>query len=315
MMTHEQKTRLGIFLAIATLLFVVGLAFFLVPKLRESGDVYTINFRKTSVNGLLPDSSVRYQGVEIGKVTRIEVNRQDLESILVHIKVQKDFPIKKDTTAVLMLAGITGIRFIDLRGGTRDSVRLPPGGEILTSRGLEEKAGDIVTNIDSAVNSFNDLLSAENRERISRFLEKAEKSSEMIATILEAKRTKLESSFDNVEKATNEFASVSENLRKISTNVSDMSEKIVSRSGAAVDNIAKRFSDEEMGQVIKDFRSFIDSTSTSLQKIETSLLAQQDDLKQAVASLAAAMDNLSRFTREISEDPTALIRLRKDKKK
>jgi phospholipid/cholesterol/gamma-HCH transport system substrate-binding protein len=315
MMTHEQKTRLGIFLAIATVLFIVGLAFFLVPKLRESGDVYTINFRRTSVNGLLPDSSVRYQGVEIGKVTKIEVKRPDLDSVLVYIKVQKDFPIKKDTTAVLMLAGITGIRFIDLQGGTRDSVRLPPGGEILTGRGLEEKAGDIVTNIDSAVNSFNDLLSAENRERINRFLEKAEKSSEMIATILEAKRTKLENSFDNVDKATTEFATVSENLRKITANVSDMSEKIVSRSGAAVDNIAKRFSDEEMGQVIKDFRSFIDSTSTSLKRIETSLLAQQDDLKQAIVSLAAAMDNLSRFTREISEDPSALIRPRKDKKK
>jgi phospholipid/cholesterol/gamma-HCH transport system substrate-binding protein len=315
MMTHEQKTRLGIFLAIATILLVVGLGFFLVPKLRESGDVYTINFRRTSVNGLLPDSSVRYQGVEIGKVTKIEVKRPDLDSVLVYIKVQKGFPIKKDTTAVLMLAGITGIRFIDLQGGTRDSVRLPPGGEILTSRGLEEKAGDIVTNIDTAVNSFNDLLSAENRERLNRFLEKAEKSSEMIAAVLEAKRTKLENSFDNVDKATTEFATVSENLRKISANVSDMSEKIVSRSGAAVDNIAKRFSDEEMGQVIKDFRSFIDSTSTSLKRIETSLLAQQDDLKQAITSLAAAMDNLSRFTREISEDPSALIRPRKDKKK
>jgi len=315
MMTHEQKTRLGIFLAIATVVFAIGLGFFLVPKLREAGDTYFINFRNTSVNGLLPDSSVRYLGVEIGKVTRIEVNRQDLNSILVSIKVQKGFPIKKDTTAVLMLAGITGIRFIDLQGGTRDSVRLPPGGEILTSRGLEEKAGDIVTNIDTAVNSFNDLLSPGNREKLTRFLEKAEKSSEMIASVLEAKRTKLENSFDNVEKATTEFATVSENLRKISASVSDMSEKIVSRSGAAVDNIAKRFSDEEMGQVIKDFRSFIDSTSTSLKNIESSLLAQQDDLKQAIVSLAAAMDNLSRFTREISEDPTALIRLRKDKKK
>ena len=315
MMTHEQKTRLGIFLVIATVLFLVGLGFFLVPKLQETGDVYTINFRKISVNGLLRDSAVRFQGVEIGKVTKIEVKRPDLDSVLVSIKVQKGFPIKKDTTAVLMLAGITGIRFIDLQGGTRDSVRLPPGGEILTSRGLEEKAGDIVTNIDSAVSSFNDLLSPENRERINHFLEKAEKSSEMIATILAAKRTKLENSFDNVEKATTEFATVSENLRKITTNVSDMSEKIVSRSGAAVDNIAKRFSDEEMGQVIKDFRSFIDSTSTSLKRIETSLMAQQDDLKQAIASLAVAMDNLSRFTREISEDPTALIRPRKDKKK
>jgi len=315
MMTHEQKTRLGIFLAIATVAFLTGLGFFLVPKLRETGDVYTINFRKISVNGLLQDSAVRYQGVDIGKVRRIEVNRRDLESILVHIKVQKGFPIKTDTTALLALAGITGLRFIDLQGGTQDAVRLPPGGEIPMARGLQEKAGDIVTNIDTAVNSFNDLLSSGNREKLTRFLEKAEKSSEMIASVLEAKRTKLENSFDSLEKATTEFATVSENLRKISTDISDISEKITAHSDSAVSNINKRFSDEEMGQVIKDVRTFINSTSTSLTKIETSLLAQQDDLKQAIAGLATAMDNLSRFTREISEDPTALIRLRKDKKK
>jgi phospholipid/cholesterol/gamma-HCH transport system substrate-binding protein len=315
MMTHEQKTRLGIFLTIATALFLLGLGFFLVPKLKETGDYYFINFRKTSVNGLLRDSAVRYQGVDIGKVTKIEVNRHDLDSVFVHIKVEKGFPIKKDTTAILMLAGITGLRFIDLQGGTQDSVRLPPRGEIRMARGLEEKAGDIVTNIDTAVNSFNSLLSRENLDRISRFLEKAEKSSEMISSVLEAKRGKLENAFDNVEKVTNEFATVTENLNKISTNVSDMSQKIVARSEAAIDNVAKRFSDEEMGQVIKDLRTFIDTTSVSLKKIEDSILAQQGDLKQAVASIALAMDNLSRFAREISEDPTGLIKARKEKKK
>jgi phospholipid/cholesterol/gamma-HCH transport system substrate-binding protein len=315
MMTHEQKTRLGIFLVIATVAFLVGLGFFLVPKLRETGDYYYINFRKTSVNGLLRDSAVRYQGVDIGKVTSIEVNHGDLDSVFVHIKIQKGFPVKQDTTATLMLAGITGIRFIDLQGGTRESVRLPPHGEIQMARGLEEKAGDIVSNIDAAVNSFNNLLSRENLDRINAFLEKAEKSSAMISQVLEAKRGKLEHSFDNVEKAATKFASVTENLHKISTNVSAMSEKIVARSEAAIDNVAKRFSDEEMGQLIKDVRAFVDTTSVSLKRIEDSLLAQQGDLKQAVASLALAMDNLSRFTREISEDPTALIKARKEKKK
>lgn len=315
MMTHEQKTRLGIFLAVSSCVLLVSLAFFLVPKLREAGDYYTINFRDISVNGLFQDSAVKYQGVDIGKVKRIEVNPRDLSSVIVQIKVQKGFPIKTDTTAVLMLAGITGIRFIDLRGGTRGAQLLAPRGEIQTGRGLEEQAGDIVTNIETAVNGFNDLLSPENLARIRAFLEKAEKSSTMISQVLEAKRTKLENSFDNVEKASNEFASVTENLHKISTNVSDMSEKIVGRSQAAIDNIAKRFSDEEMGQVIKDLRRLIDTTSSSLTKIEASLLAQQADLKQAVADLAVAMDNLSRFTREISEDPTALVRARKEKEK
>lgn len=315
MMTHEQKTRLGIFLTLATIIFLVVLGVFLVPKLREAGDVYYVNFKNTSVNGLLLGSSVRYQGVDIGKVTRIEVNRRDMNSVFVYIKIQRGFPIKVDTTAVLMLAGITGLRFIDLRGGSRDAILLPPRGEIPMGRGLEERAGDIVANIDTAVNSFNSLLSRENLDRINRFLEKAEKSSEMISQVIEAKRGKLESAFDNAEKVTNEMASVTENLHKISNNVSDLSEKIVARSEAAVDSIAKRFSDEEMGQAIKDMRALIDTTSTSLKRIEGSLRSQQDDLGRALQSLEAAMDNLARFTREISEDPTSLIRARKEKKK
>jgi phospholipid/cholesterol/gamma-HCH transport system substrate-binding protein len=315
MMTHEQKTRMGIFLAIATGIFLVVLGFFLVPTLREAGDTYYIDFRDTSVNGLLLGSAVRYQGVEIGKVTRIEVNLKATNSVYVFIKIQKGFPIKKDTTAVLMYAGITGIKFVDLRGGTPGAEPVRPHGMIQMGRGLEEKAGDIVTNIDTAVNSFNRLLSPENLERIDRALEKVEKSSDMIESVIQAKRGALESSFDNVEKATNEFASVTENLHKISTNVSDMSQKIVTHSEAAVDNIAKRFSDEELGRAIKDFQTFVESASASLKRIEASLLADHDELSRTLKGLGEVIDNLALLTRELAENPSALIRLQKDKKK
>jgi len=314
MMTHEQKTRLGIFLAVTSALFLVVLGLFIVPKLREAGDVYYVNFRNTSVNGLFVGSAVRYQGVDIGRVLRIEVNRKDLNSIRVVIKIQRRFPIKKDTKAYLALAGITGVRFIDLRGGSPDAVRLPTRGEIPVGRGLEEKAGDIVANIDVAVNSFNSLLSRENLDRIAGFLKNAEKSSATISGVLEAKREKLESTIDNVERVTREFSSITENLNKISTSISNLSDRIVARSEAAVDNIAKRFSDEEMGQLIKDLRGLIDTTSTSLKRIDRSLSAQQDELSRAIKSLADAVGNLARFTREISEDPTALIKSRKEKK-
>ena len=315
MMTHEQKTRLGIFLSIATVLFIIILGIFVVPKLREAGDVYYVNFRDTSVNGLFVGSSVRFQGVDIGKVQSIEVNRKDLNSILVTIKIQKGFPIKRDTTALLALAGITGVRFIDLRGGSRDAVRLPPRGEIPMGRGLEEKAGDIVTNIDTVVNSFNNLLSKENLARIDTFLENAKKSSVTISQVLDAKRSKLESTFDNVERVTRDFSTVTENLNKISTNISNLSDRIVARSEAAVDNIAKRFSDEEMGRTIKEFRELVETTNASVKRLDASLQADQAELRQSLQALSATLDNLARLTRDLSEDPTSLIKARKEKKK
>ncbi len=315
MMTHEQKTRMGIFLAVCTVLLLVVLGLFIVPKLREAGDVYYINFVDTSVNGLFVGSSVRYQGVDIGKVQRIEVNRQALNSVHVFIKIERGFPIKTDTTAVLALAGITGVRFIDLRGGSRDAVRLPRGGEIPMGRGLEEKAGDIVTNIDAAVTSFNSLLSKENLDRINSFLENAKKSSDAISQVLDTKRDKLAKTFDNVEKVTSEFSSVTENLNKISANLSNLSDRIVARSEAAVDNIAKRFSDEEMGRLIKDMQTLVDNTNATVKRLDANMSADQEEVGKALRNLAETLDNLARLTRDLSEDPTALIKARKEKKK
>jgi phospholipid/cholesterol/gamma-HCH transport system substrate-binding protein len=315
MMTHEQKTRLGIFLVIATVIFLTALGFFLVPKIREAGDVYRINFRNTSVYGLDVDSVVTYQGMDIGKVVRMEVNPKSLDSVLVFIKIQKGFPIKTDTTAVLMYAGITGLKFVDLRGGSPDAVRLPPGSEIQTGRGLEEIAGNIVNNLGTAVNRFNSLLSDQNRDQISRFLENIDKSSRVLASVLEAKQTSLEKTLDNVEKASAEFVTATENLRTISASIDAMSKKLETSTVRAIDNIGQRFSEEELGRVIKNLDAFIHTASDTLSRIEGILDADQRELSRALEGLSRAMDSLSTFARELSEDPTSLIRTRKEKKK
>ena len=86
------------------------------------------------------------------------MNRADLDSIFVYIKVQRGFPIKRDTKAVLAQALLTGVRSVDLSGGSRDSVRLASGGEIQMEHGMWDQVGDIVTNVATAANSFNNLL-------------------------------------------------------------------------------------------------------------------------------------------------------------
>jgi hypothetical protein len=59
MMTHEQKNRLGIFLSLATVIFIAVAGFFIVPKLRDPGDDYVVNFKGTSVQGLIVGSLVK----------------------------------------------------------------------------------------------------------------------------------------------------------------------------------------------------------------------------------------------------------------
>ncbi|MFC2161187.1 MlaD family protein [Acidobacteriota bacterium] len=314
-MTKEQKIRLGVFLFVASLLFIVILAILIIPKLREEGTIYYTNFKDTSINGLFAGSPVKYLGVEVGKVSQIHVNPSDLNSIQIQLKIRKDFPVKVDMGAALMYAGITGQRFIHLSGGQNSSETLPPLGEIPVQRGLGEKAEDIVANIDTTLQSINDLLSAENLEKINHFLDNTERSSEIITSVLEKRQGDLENSIINIENASHQFGVVTENLFKVLQNLTVISDRIEKDTQQTFANISDRFSGEEMGQVIKNLEKFIAAVTDSVQKIQNLVVVQQEEMGQTFDDLRTVIENISSLTRDIVEDPTLLIRKRKGKGK
>jgi phospholipid/cholesterol/gamma-HCH transport system substrate-binding protein len=314
MITKEQKARLIVFTFVSLGLLVLFLALLIVPLIKARGTTYFITFKETSVNGLLVGAPVKYQGVEVGKVSHIKIHPDDLSSILVELELDRYFPLKVDMTATMTYAGITGSKFIELAGGNNRSERMPPRGEIPTAKGLGEKAEDIVASIDSAVRRINDLLGEANQRRISQFLEKTEKSAAVVSDVLEAKRENLSNAITNIEKAALDFGAVTENLRRITNDLSGLTGSLNANAGAALDNLNKRFSDEEMGKVLKNLQGFIEIASSSLTKIENVLLVQQTDLRQTVESMGATIDNLAKFSRELVEDPTMFLRSRKVKK-
>jgi phospholipid/cholesterol/gamma-HCH transport system substrate-binding protein len=314
MITKEQKARLIVFTFVSLGLLILFLALLIVPMMRARGTPYFITFKETSVNGLQVGAPVKYQGVEVGKVRAIAVHPDDLSSILVELEIEKTFPMKSDMTATMTFAGITGSKFIELAGGTNHSERMPPRGEIPTGKGLGEKAEDIVASIDTAVRRINELLGDANQRRISQFLEKTEKSAAVVSDVLEAKRENLSNAITNIEKAALDFGAVTENLRRITSDLSGLTGSLNASAGSAMENLNKRFSDEEMGKVLKNLQGFIEIASSSLTKIENVLLVQQSDLRQTVESMGATIDNLAKFSRELVEDPTMFLRSRKVKK-
>lgn len=314
-MTKEQKIRLGIFLFATSVLLVVILAVLILPKLKEEGEIYYTNFQDTSVNGLYVGSPVKFQGVEVGKVSQIKVNPYDLNRILIQMKISRDFPVNKDMGATLMYAGITGQRFIHLSGGTKESEHLLPQGEIPTKRGLGEKAEDIVANIDTTLQSINELLSPENQRKITQFLENTERSSEIITSVLEARKESVENSIGYIEDASQTFGEVTENLYNVLQNLTSITDRIEKNTEATFANISERFSGEEMGQVIKNLETFIGTVTDSVQKIQNLIIRQQAEMSETFDDLRAVIENLSTLSRDMVEDPTLLIRTRRGKGK
>jgi phospholipid/cholesterol/gamma-HCH transport system substrate-binding protein len=129
MTTKAQSIRVGLFAAATLSLLGVVLVVFGGLRFWEKADRYRIVFA-TSVIGLEPGAQVYLNGVKVGTVDALGVDAQDLRKVAVTIKVKHDTPIHTDTRAMLQLAGITGLKVIDLRGGSSATAALPPGGEI-----------------------------------------------------------------------------------------------------------------------------------------------------------------------------------------
>lgn len=322
MITKEQKIRLGVFLVLSFFLLAAIASVFILPRLKDEGEEYHIDFKEMSVNGVNEGADVKYQGVKVGKVTRLEVKHGDLRSILIYVKIKKGFPVKKDMRAVLQYAGITGLRFVEISGGTTAAENLEPGGSILTERGLGEKAEDIVLNVDSVVEALNDMLNKENRDKISLLIKNLEQGTATISGVLEKKKANLENSLENVETITRQLKEVMVGMKEFTAYLGNLSEKIkpekierlVTDADNLIKNVSERFSDKEVGKALAKFNEFAETATASIRRIQGTFHDMESEWTVTLSSLRESLENISRFTRDLSEDPTILLRKQRAKR-
>lgn len=67
-----------------------------------------------SIPGLTPQATVRYRGMDVGRVTSIGFNPAKPGEILIHFEVKEDTPMTKSTYAILTYQGVTGIASVEL---------------------------------------------------------------------------------------------------------------------------------------------------------------------------------------------------------
>jgi phospholipid/cholesterol/gamma-HCH transport system substrate-binding protein len=135
---------------------------------------YEIYF-EGSVSGLAQGSPVRYLGVDVGRVLRLSVDRDDPGRVRVVAEVDAAAPLSGATRARLGLLGLTGLLYIDLQLDPEadPDVALAQGirHPVIPSRkgGIEaflERLPDLVTRVSEVMTRVEKLLDDKNLQAV-----------------------------------------------------------------------------------------------------------------------------------------------------
>lgn len=127
-----------------------------------------------AVTGLQSQASVRFKGVNVGKVTAIGFDPLAPSQVLIRIAIDDQAPITQSTFATLGFQGVTGLAFVQLDDSGESKVALPAGHApparipmrpSLLSR-LSDQGASILTQLEETSRRVNLLLAPDNQKKL-----------------------------------------------------------------------------------------------------------------------------------------------------
>jgi phospholipid/cholesterol/gamma-HCH transport system substrate-binding protein len=105
--------------AFTILVFLAAFAFvYWVARVDTGSDAVPLDvIIEGSVTGLSKGSLVKFNGIDVGRVTNIAFDKENPRRVIARTVVQGDVPITASTKAVLGFTGLTGIAHIEFEGG------------------------------------------------------------------------------------------------------------------------------------------------------------------------------------------------------
>jgi phospholipid/cholesterol/gamma-HCH transport system substrate-binding protein len=269
MPSRSQKIRVGGFVIISAALLAIAIVAFGGVRFWGARARYHIVYER-SVYGLVEGANVFFNGVRVGTVARIALADPDPGGVVVTIAIDEGTPIRTDTRAMLQFAGLTGLKEIDLHGGSPDAPRVPPGGRIAAGETtldlLESRASELVDRVSQLVDN---LVTITDREDYEELLASARTTADNLAHASAALRGMLDE---------NRVA-----LRRSIDAIHDTARRVGQIAGRAETTLGG------VGAIVQDNRS---------------------DVRAAVRDLRQASRSFRELARDLRTDPSRLLRSR-----
>lgn len=298
----KDKTKsilVAISFIVAMILFVWGFNFLKGKSiLRNQLEFYAVY---ENSKGLLPGDLVTLNGMQVGTVGDLKFHPSQDGSIVVNFMMSDDLNIPENSIANLA-SSLTGSVSIELKLG--DSKHLAKSGDTLASgydNGtmgmIKETMSPIVKNLETLLTSLNaltanlnDILNTELKTNIDKGMESMASSMQNIEVItndiqqlVDSNEGKLTVAVNNLETITDNFATVSDSLRKIDYNHLVMSlEKCIAEFNTLLEGVNN--GEGSAGKLVTDDSLYLNVNNTieTLQLLIEEIKANPKKIKLSV---------------------------------
>ena len=320
MKTRTQKIRLGIFIFISGALLVFLILYFAANKLFEKSDIYYVSYHNVSVSGLEVGSPVNYLGIKIGSISNIFIDPQDINSIIVEMSLQPGTPIKKDDYADIVSLGITGLKTIQIRGGSNEADFLKRGEFLVAgssaSQEITGQASVIAEKAEKVINNLQVFTDPENMNKFSDAAENINILAGQLNTTIQRIDALIKENREGVREAVQTANTVASRLDTSAIQLGEaissinnivQSDTVQQIVGYAHD-LTQHLRETDTKLLISNLAEITKQTRQLLFKINQELDVNSQELSESVSLLRITLSNLEETSDKINSDPSILLR-------
>lgn len=198
-------------------------------------------YMEENVSGLTDESQVKFNGVKVGMISGIEINKQDPQQVKLYLQIQDGTPITESTQAALISQGITGNNYLGLTAASRSQKLLKalPGEKYPVIAYKPSFFNRLEQTVEELSVNVKELINKKNTENLSKAINNLAKITDTFAKNskqIEISINKLPKLMTDIQESVAKFSSMSED-------VSDASDRFSSTMLAgrnAIDKISQQ---------------------------------------------------------------------------
>ena len=304
MESRVSYTLVGVFAISLSIGLVSGLLWLGQDAGERSYETY-LAYMRESVSGLSPNAPVKYRGVDVGRVDTILLDPNNPERVQLTLEIASDTPMKADTLATLSVQGLTGLAFVELTGGSKESPPLStqPGQPypIIHSRPsllvrMDDSVSLLLANLNSIALDLRALVDEDNRQAFGQFLTNTAKLSETFAS-REAQLARLLSS---TERTMGNAERITADLPALTAQLTTQLPRLTSQLTESV-------------EALQDMARDISQTSRTVHALLTEQnvghMAQQTlaEVGLLVGELRQLTASMQRFSQQMEQEPNVWL--------